>query len=129
MTTKKVGKPFEKGKSGNPGGRKPLSRDIKASRHMTYEDLLETITHVRCMTVRDAKLLDLERMTLGERAIYNAYIKLDYGAMKYYEDRLWGKAKETVDIDIGDSTFKIVFVDATKKGKEGSEGNVTSEVK
>lgn len=36
-------------------------------------------------------------MPLGKRAIINAYATLDYKAIKDFEDRLWGKAKETVD--------------------------------
>ena len=40
-----------------------------------------------------------DKETLGKRAIMNAFIKLDYRGIKEYEDRLWGKAKETIDLD------------------------------
>jgi len=48
------------------------------------------------MTPAELKQIDLENIPFGKRAIINAYARMDYRAIKEYEDRVWGKAKETV---------------------------------
>lgn len=87
---------FKKGKSGNPSGRKPLPEDIRAARSMATEEMLRTVIEVRSMTVSEVKKLDLEALPLGKRAIISAYTKNDYKGIRDYEDRLFGKAHETV---------------------------------
>src|SRR5271157_5312052 len=84
-------------KKGNPGGgRKTLPADIRAARNMSYEDMCHTVIETRNMTPAELKQIDLENIPFGKRAIINAYAKMDYRAIKEYEDRVWGKAKETV---------------------------------
>jgi hypothetical protein len=104
------GRNFKKGE----GGRKPLPEDIKIARSLSYEDMCRTVIEVRSLTPENIKALDMDKEPLGKRAILNAYVKLDYRGIKDYEDRLWGKAKETVDLDVGGSNFKIVIENATK---------------
>ena len=89
---------FKKGESGNPSGRKKMPDDIKAARHMAYEDMLRTVIDVRLMTVKDAKKINPESLPLGKRAILSAYIKVNHKAITEYENRLFGRAPETIQI-------------------------------
>ena len=104
------GRDFKKGE----GGRKPLPADIKAARNLSYEEMCRSVIEVRNLTPEQVKKIDLDKETLGKRAILNAFVKLDYKGIKEYEDRLWGKAKETVDLDLGDNNFKIIIENATQ---------------
>jgi hypothetical protein len=109
---------FKKGQGGNPKGRKPLPADIRVARSLSYEEMCRTVIDVRNLTPEDIKKSDMEKMTVGKRAILNAYVKLDYAGIKIYEDRLWGKAKETIDLgNTADGEFKIVF-EAIQKPKK-----------
>jgi hypothetical protein len=90
------GRNFQKGE----GGRKPLPDDIKAARNLSYEDMCRTVIKVRQYKKGELDKIDKNKLTLGELAIINAYEKLDYQGIKCYEDRLWGKAKETIDANI-----------------------------
>lgn len=107
---------FQKGQVGNPKGRKPLPDDIKYARNMSYEDMCRTVIEVRAMTPEQVKRLDSDKEPLGKRAILNAYVKLDYRGIKDYEDRLWGKAKESHEVTgsylFDDMEIKIEIVDA-----------------
>ena len=102
------GRDFKKGE----GGRKPLPEDIKAARNMSYEDMCRTVIEVRNLTTEKLKEEEIDKIPLGKRAIINAYAKLEYKGIKDYEDRLWGKAKETIDLESnieGDIKTDIVF--------------------
>lgn len=101
------GRPFVNGNKG--GGRKPLPKDILAARAMAAEEMVRTVIEVRRMTAGDVKKLDLDKVPLGKRAIISAYAKNDYKGIKDYEDRLFGKATETVDVNNGGSI--IVYMD------------------
>ena len=92
------GKNFPKGH--RFGGRKPLPDDIKEARTLSYNEMCRTVIEVRGLTPEKVKKLDIEKETLGKRAIMNAFVKLDYRGIKDYEDRLWGKAKENIDLAI-----------------------------
>lgn len=86
-------------KKGNPGGgRKPLPADILLARSMATEEMLRTVIEVRQMTPIEIKACDMEKISLGKRAIINAYAKLEYRGIKDYEDRLFGKAQESVNL-------------------------------
>ena len=82
-TAKKRGKPFSKGASGNPKGRKPLPADIKAARVLATEEMLRTVIDVRRMTAGQVRKLDLEKVPLGKKAIISAYAKNDYRGIKF----------------------------------------------
>ena len=100
----------EKGKfiKGNKsGGRPQLSEDIKASKKMSFEDMCRTVIEVRAMTAEDIEQMDVRKIPLGKRAIMNAFAKLDYRGIKDYEDRLWGKAKENIDLNPEGNGLKI----------------------
>ena len=102
---------FSEGNAG--GGRKPLPEDIKAARNLSYEEMCRSVIEVRNMTVDEAKTEDLDKLPLGKRAIFNAFVKLDYKGIKEYEDRLWGKAKDFLDVELP-TGIKIVFEDIEK---------------
>lgn len=93
------GRPFAKGNKG--GGRKPLPEDIRAARAMATEEMLRTVIEVRLLTIGEVKKLDLDKVSLGKRAIISAYVKNDYKGIKVYEDRLFGKAQESIKLDGG----------------------------
>lgn len=90
------GKNFEPGNK--LGGRKALPDDIKLARSLSYSDMCKTVIEVRNLTLKDIVKTNPDEMTLGKRAICRAYEDLDYNAIRGYEDRLWGKARESVDI-------------------------------
>lgn len=89
---------FTKGESGNPKGRPKLPEEIKASRRMAYGEMLESIIEVRNMSAADLKVLDMEKVPLGKRAIISAYAKSDFRGIREYEDRLFGRPQESVSI-------------------------------
>ena len=116
---------FEKGKSGNPKGRKPLPKDVKAARSMAYVDLIRTAAEVRLMSFDDAKREAKSKTTpLGRRAIINAYLKNDYRGIKDFEDRLFGKAQESIQLTGADGAplipqavvFKVVDAHDSRGG-------------
>jgi len=104
------GRNFKKGE----GGRKPLPEDIKMARNLSYEEMCKTVIEVRKLTPEKVKDENMDKMPLGKRAILNAYAKLDYKGIKEYEDRLWGKAKESYDIELPEG-IEIEFVNKTQK--------------
>lgn len=106
------GRDFKKGEVTNPKGRKPLPPDVREAINMIREDIIRTVYDIREMRVSEASKLD--NMTLGRRAIVNAYLKMDYQGIKIYEDRVLGKAKETNEIITPDG-FNIVFTNKTAK--------------
>ena len=103
------GRDFKKGE----GGRKPLPDDIKAARNLSYEDMCRTVIDVRNMTPTEVEKKDLDKIPLGERAIISAYLAVDYRGIKDYEDRLWGKAKDSIDIET--TGLQVVFIDRIKE--------------
>lgn len=107
---------FEKGNC--LGGRKPLSDDVKQVRNLSYEEMIQTVSKIRSLKKGEVQALDPGEMTLGEIVILEAYTKKDYKAIKDYEDRIWGKAKEQIEVT-GDAAnplnFKIEVVPAILK--------------
>lgn len=91
------GRNFPKGNT--LGGRRPLPPDVKVARGMAYEDMCRSVIDIRELTVEDAKdLKENPTLALGYRAILEAYISLDFNGIKIYEDRLFGKAAENVNL-------------------------------
>lgn len=93
------------------GGRPRLPEDIKKARQMSLENFLRCVCEVELMTPNEVKGINLDELPLGKRAIINAYAKLDYRAIKDFQDRLWGKAKESIDVTTNDESInKIEFI-------------------
>lgn len=82
-------------------GRKKLPDDVRESRNMAYEDLLKAIIEVRNLSIEEIKDLDLDKEPLGKRAILKAYVDNNFNLIKCYEDRLFGKAKEYLEAEVG----------------------------
>lgn len=100
--------PSHKFAKGNKfGGRKPLSKETIEARHLSYEQMVLAVIEVRNFTLNDIKNINPDDIPMGKRAIIKAYTELDYKAIKDYEDRLWGKAKETIDVDVDMDERKI----------------------
>jgi len=101
---------FQKGQVGNPKGRKPLPEDVKIARGISTERLIDEVIRFREMKVVDGDKIDKNELDYGERMILEAYQKRDYQAVKYYEDRAFGKAKESIDLtteNIGDIIINV----------------------
>lgn len=101
---------FKPGHKGyNSGGRKKLSPELREARSMAYEKLISEVINVRQLTVTEAEEAAKDpELTLGKRGIIQAYVgtKKDgpnYQAIKYFEDRAFGKAVETIDLGSGDT--------------------------
>lgn len=88
--TKKVrGKPFEKGKSGNPGGRKKVPEDIKQAFREQSPKALEVLTYI----VNNPEAKDSDRIKAAECIL----------------DRAYGKPSQEVSLDMN-SIPQVVFV-------------------
>jgi hypothetical protein len=105
MANKNPSHKFEKGNKF--GGRKPLSKETIAARSLSYEQMILAVIDVRNLTNKDIENINQDEIPMGKRAIIKAYTDLDYKAIKDYEDRLWGKAKETIDVDVDMEDRKI----------------------
>ncbi len=92
------GRNFEPGQVTNPAGKKPLSDAEKAARDLVRDRVYATVGKAYTLTVEQYDALDKSDMTVGELAIIDAYVKKNYQAIKIYEDRLLGKAKESVEL-------------------------------
>ena len=88
---------WKKGQSGNLSGRPKVPQEIKdlikKSRHTIYADIAE----IRDMTRDELKDL-VAHGTGGRAAIAHAYLKFNHQGIKIYEDRLIGKAVESVEL-------------------------------
>ena len=111
---------FAKGNKYGKGCRPQMPADIRAARNMSYEDMCKTVIEVRKLTSKGVKELDMENTPLGMRAIINAYAKLDYQGIKIYEDRLWGKAQESIDLGI-DATGNIEIIISAKQIEDNND--------
>lgn len=96
------------GKGNKSGGRPKLSEETRLARAMSHEQMCNTVVRIGDTPIEEIKeKLGDTKTPARERAIMAAYAKLDYNAMKYYEDRLWGRAQENIDLSINDLTVSI----------------------
>lgn len=95
------GKPFKKGVSGNPGGRKKESPIVSQFRKTSYEDFINYLNKYGAMNQAEMKA-EIERVdcTMFEkifgRIIYQAAQGEKDGRQVLLE-RLWGKVKDQVE--------------------------------
>ena len=89
-TKKRVpGRPFEKGKSGNPGGRKKIPDDVK--------EMLKGATPAACKLLCD---------TINDK---NARIDLRIKCSEIVLDRVYGKPQQAVEVD-AKNIPQVIFV-------------------
>lgn len=84
------GRPFQKGQSGNPGGRKPIPPEVKEAARALTPKCLAVLEEVMCN--QDEK---------GSARVSAAQALLDRG---------WGKAPVTLDDEAGKSQGRLVIV-------------------
>lgn len=94
------------------GGRKPMTQEARNIRHLSHEEMIKMVARVREYRVKNLKELKQTEMTLGEKVILKAYIDNDYRGIEYYENRLWGKVRESIDLQLPEG-IKIVFENMT----------------
>lgn len=93
-------------------GRPPLPKEVRLARRMSLEDFLRTIIRIRSMTPAELRSIKKTDLTLAERAMINAYQKFHYKGIEMYENRLWGKALETIELSANlksETTHKIII--------------------
>ena len=94
----KIGKPFKKGQSGNPSGRPKIPQDIQDAINAGREALARDLCEIENMTLAQAKKIDIENIPVRKGVILKAFIDRDQQAIKTYQDRVYGKAVETVNL-------------------------------
>lgn len=84
------GRPFQKGQSGNPGGRKPIPAEVKEAARALTPKCLAVLEEVMCNTEEK-----------GSARVSAAQALLDRG---------WGKAPVTLDDEAGKAQGRLVIV-------------------
>lgn len=121
------GKPFPKGKSGNPGGRKALPAELRQFRETSLKDFLSNMQRYGGMTKTELKA-ELERpeatmFELISGNIVASAARGDKDARQLLIERLWGKVKEVMDTSVIDERLQAISKDKiTQLLKEASNG-------
>lgn len=103
------GKPFPKGKSGNPGGGRKANPLVKAFRQTTYEEFIFSLQKLGAMPQQAVdKLLSDPETPMFEKVfarIVDGAAAGDNYARTVLLERLWGKARE-VDVGPGNDPLR-----------------------
>jgi len=95
---------WKKGKSGNPSGRPKEDPKIKAFKQTSYQEFVKALQKYGTMTAaelkEDLKRPDATMFELLFGGIVSAAAKGDSNARQLLIDRLWGKVKDGVDLNI-----------------------------
>ena len=110
------GKPFQKGNVPKSPGRPPLPDDIKEALKLGKEELCRTVIEIRQMPATELRAY-IKNAGVAKRAIANAYLKNNHNAIKIYEDRVFGRAVETVDTTVHSDGLKVDVVITPKEVK------------
>lgn len=94
-------------KPGNKlGGRKPLSKDILKAKSESLETFLKWVIEVMGMNLdefgntKSDIARKINEMPLGQRAVAKWFLDTDPRGVQYCQNRLWGKIKEEIDLDL-----------------------------
>lgn len=126
MKKKTVGRPFQKGQSGNPLGGKLHNPEIKKIKQLTEKELIDVASFVLASTVgqikermKDPKTSVLQGMVLG--LALKSMTKGDSSAFNALMDRLLGKVKENFNFSgtVG-GTSKVILT-MPSNGSEAEE--------
>lgn len=98
------GRPFTKGKSGNPSGRPKVPDDIKAMIQLNQFELSRVLNHVAFMNVPDLKKMtkstDAPAILVGAAKIAEKMSKGDLWSANLIFDRLIGRTREAEPRDV-----------------------------
>lgn len=106
---KQIGRPFQKGQSGNPSGRKPIDPEVRNAAHLTKEKLI-TILNEFINLDREQIALKLQdpKATMLELAVGHIIAKAakdgDTLRLNFLFDRIVGKVTDVVqstNVNIG----------------------------
>lgn len=93
---------FKKGQSGNPGGGFKESPEVKRFKHMSMSDFIDGLKHYGHMTVSELKAtIKNPSITAMDRIFAKMVDQAGEGddrARAELFNRLWGKARENVDM-------------------------------
>ncbi len=93
---------FKPGQSGNPGGRSPLSPELKAIKPFSQNEIARVISkYGRMLVIQLTALLENDSsMTVMDRAIAGMFMKAiehrDFTALNFLLDRAVGKVPQNV---------------------------------
>lgn len=120
MTTKKklLGKPFQKGQSGNPNGRPKLPKDVVEAKQLNRVELERVLNRLIHKTEPELnEVINSNDSTSFEKLIANIIVKGirqgDQMRANFLLDRLVGKVKEHVE-----HTVRKAVVITRKDGSE-----------
>ncbi len=106
---------FEKGKSGNEGGRPKLPEDVKVLVNATGEQAKRDLCQCYNSSVKDlTSIIDDPNISAGLRMLASCMLQSgDSKIMSAFLDRIIGKPTENVNLN--SEGFKIVVEDYTRK--------------
>jgi multidrug efflux pump subunit AcrB len=105
------GRNFPSGKSGNPNGRPPLTKEAKELRKLTADEFIKRVNKYLHMTAAQIKTeMDNPKATVLDMYIGNTLAiglkRGDYNTLDNILNRIIGKLKETVEVtNTGDKEF------------------------
>jgi hypothetical protein len=105
-------KGFQKGRSGNPGGRPKAEEDIQRFKLVTLQDFMTHLTKYGALNRQEiAQEIARPEATMFELVVGNIVAgaaKGDKNARQVLLERLWGKVKEQMEYSAGSNTQVIV---------------------
>lgn len=97
------GRPFEKGKSGNPGGRTKMPEDLREARKINQIELERAINHYFYMTKdalraalvdKDTPIIELIVGTIMAKAVAHG----DHQRLEFILCRMLGRTKQQIEV-------------------------------
>jgi hypothetical protein len=108
---------FKKGNCANPGGRPKIPKDIRQALASGRDAFIRDFIEIENLTINKLRDIKIDTISVRKRAIIQAFLKNDTKALKNMYDRVYGKAKESIEFlgEPGTELIRIVITDETKK--------------